>query len=155
MLEFSELLEKELMPLADTLYIRSIHFAPINKNGRAVSCFTPFHIGYPDKSVQDGNHLETLCWYANDYAISMRYRKHSKNLQAIDDCTSCSFCLKKASGYYLALSIEAPGVNTESVNSMLLPVIANINKQLNRPLKTVSVTNDATEESWQVPLEVK
>lgn len=154
MIQFSELLEKELLGLVDPLGIRSIHFAPINKDGRAVSCFTPFHIGYPDKSVQGGNHLETLCWYAEDYAVSIRYRKYSKNLQAIGDCKTCKFCLKKASGYYLALSVDVLDTNKESINDSLASAIENINRKLNKPLKTVAITNDATGESWEFPLEV-
>ena len=93
MIEFLEIFHNEFAKIYDQIKISSVHFAPINEEGRAMSCFTPFHIGYPDRSVQDGDRLQTLCWYAEDYAISKHYRNNTKNLQAIADCKTCHFCL--------------------------------------------------------------
>lgn len=155
MIQFSDMLERELDYLPDSIHIRSVHFAPINKDGRAVSCFTPFHIGYPDRSVQDGNHLETLCWYAAEYAVSVKYRRGSKNLQAIGDCKTCKFCLNKASSYFLALSIDSGNMNQAEIGDIIKPILIRVSKQLNKPLKTVTIYDDSSGETWDLTLEVK
>ena len=152
MIEFADMIDKEFEQLPDSIYIRSVHFAPINKDGRAVSCFTPFHIGYPDRSVQDGNHLETLCWYAESYAVSKLYRKNARNLQAIGDCKACKFCLKNASGYYLALSVDAPNMDNKQISDKLQKTLLSINKKLNKPLSMILVGNHETGESWEINL---
>lgn len=134
-----------------TVQIEKVQLIPYDEKGALLNCFTPLHVCYPDGYQYNlkklGDHLKVACWGSDAYLHQYKHLRKDAKIESRHDCNGCDFCLEKASGYRLLITIKESGViitDKAKLEKALLPFIKKVDKVLNAPVIDCSVNYEVT-----------
>lgn len=130
--------------------IEKVQLIPYNESGALLNCFTPLHICYPDGYQYNlkelGDHLKVTCWGSKEYLHPYKRFRKDARVESRHDCQNCTFCLDKASGYRLVITLKDEVIITDKkkLDKILSPFIKKVEEVLNAPVIDCSVNYEIT-----------